>query len=235
MSEMIERVARADAVAHGLPRYFTGLPCANGHIAQRNTKNRECISCALERSARDPNKAERTRRSSQANRGARAIAEKARYWKDVASSRSYQRDYRNENIERVREKEASQREKHRERKNEYARDRYQNDRDAVREASRKWAQNNKASVAARTARRRARKLQATPEWVDHRAIASFYEKARQISIETGIPHEVDHIHPLQGENFCGLHVPWNLQILTKSENSRKKNRLLDAALSEERQ
>ena len=39
--------------------------------------------------------------------------------------------------------------------------------------------------------------------------------------------EVDHIHPLLGKNFCGLHVPWNLQYLPKLENRVKGRKLLE--------
>lgn len=37
---------------------------------------------------------------------------------------------------------------------------------------------------------------------------------------------VDHIEPLQGANSCGLHVPWNLQLMSFRENSAKGNKLV---------
>jgi len=53
-----------------------------------------------------------------------------------------------------------------------------------------------------------------------------YLKRDFISELTGIKHHVDHIHPLIHPDFCGLHVPWNLQILTESENCKKSNKLI---------
>ena len=54
-------------------------------------------------------------------------------------------------------------------------------------------------------------------------ITAVYDKARTLTEETGVPHEVDHIVPLQGVNISGLHVPWNLQVLTREENRKKSN------------
>jgi len=68
-----------------------------------------------------------------------------------------------------------------------------------------------------------RKKRATPSWVNKNDFEAIYDKARKLSEQTGINHEVDHIIPLKGELVCGLHVPENLQIITECENGKKFN------------
>lgn len=72
--------------------------------------------------------------------------------------------------------------------------------------------------------RQKRIKKATPAWTDLTAIKQFYIEAQQLTKETGIPHEVDHIIPIQGKLVSGLHVPANLQILTEKQNQTKNAR-----------
>lgn len=92
-----------------------------------------------------------------------------------------------------------------------------------------WRINNPEKSAIHSSKRRAAKLNATPSWLtkeDVFKIESFYLERKRLEKETGILHHVDHIIPLQGENVCGLHVPWNLQVIPASENISKSNKLL---------
>lgn len=90
-----------------------------------------------------------------------------------------------------------------------------------------WARNNKHIINSIIAKRSAAKKRAIPSWADHEAMRAVYAQAAWLTETTGVRHEVDHIYPLQGESVCGLHCEANLQILTKTENIRKSNRMPD--------
>jgi len=85
----------------------------------------------------------------------------------------------------------------------------------------------KPQRAAKEARRRSAKLKATPPWItEHHLeqIKQFYWHSDDLRKVTGCEYHVDHIVPLKGKNVCGLHVPWNLQILPSDINLQKSNK-----------
>jgi len=92
----------------------------------------------------------------------------------------------------------------------------------------RWAKENPGKINAKNARRHAQKLQSTPKWLTKdqlKKIEEYYVLAKELQWLSEEPLEVDHILPIQGENVCGLHVPWNLQILPKSMNISKSNKI----------
>jgi hypothetical protein len=98
-----------------------------------------------------------------------------------------------------------------------------------RKYNKSYRKSNLARMAAKSAKRRAIKLQATPIWLTEqhvKEIEEFYKQSQLLKSITGEEHHVDHIIPLQGKNVCGLHVPWNLQVITAKENLSKYNKIL---------
>ena len=89
-----------------------------------------------------------------------------------------------------------------------------------------WRQENPEKSGAQRSRRRAAKAKASPPWIDdllNMQINWYYAAARIMNETSGVLHHVDHIHPLKGENFSGLHVPWNLRCIKAEDNSKKRN------------
>jgi 5-methylcytosine-specific restriction endonuclease McrA len=81
-----------------------------------------------------------------------------------------------------------------------------------------------------TSLRRRRFRDATPPWLSRKQkleIRQLYQIAITMSRTTGEQYVVDHIMPIQGEDVCGLHVPWNLRVITQEENLAKSNKLVD--------
>ena len=102
---------------------------------------------------------------------------------------------------------------------------YQDNKEQHLENSKEWYAENKHRKLATTNAREERCRSATPSWVRNADLQAVYFKAQQLTEQTGIPHEVDHIVPVTHDLICGLNVPVNLQILTREENRRKANRI----------
>ena len=87
-----------------------------------------------------------------------------------------------------------------------------------------YRQENKWRWAAARAERRVLESMAQPAWADRQAIAAVYAEAKRKCFTLGIPYEVDHLWPLKGKGFCGLHVHWNLRAIPKLQNRKKHNK-----------
>lgn len=93
-----------------------------------------------------------------------------------------------------------------------------------------WKVNNKLQVLADNKVRRRKHRQATPPWLTRKQkseIRHLYEIAITMTKTTGEQYVVDHIVPLRSEVVCGLHVPWNLRVITQEENLIKSNKHID--------
>lgn len=102
-----------------------------------------------------------------------------------------------------------------------------NNREAASAACKRWRSKNGAVVAAACIRRQKRLKNSAPDWLTSEQLDYMnymYSLARELTSLNGEPYHVDHIMPLRGENICGLHVPWNLQILPSDLNIKKGNK-----------
>jgi hypothetical protein len=75
--------------------------------------------------------------------------------------------------------------------------------------------------------RKRRHREATPPWVTAEqkiAMRHIYLEAQKLTKLTGVRYVVDHEVPLINDSVCGLHVPWNLRVITQEENLIKSNK-----------
>lgn len=156
---------------------------------------------------------------------------------------AYQKAYRKTNRKKLLAQMRAWREANRERHRAQSRIWYEVNRERALAKRKAWREANRQKVAAKNkiwrkanrdkrnaaeAKRHSKKLQAIPKWStkeDQRRIEGVYLAAKELAPLAGCKLEVDHIIPLQGREVCGLHVFWNLQLLTREENISKGNRL----------
>lgn len=121
-----------------------------------------------------------------------------------------------ENLNRKR-RERNLNPKIREAKRESDRRYYQQNKEKVKTAVVDYKRKNQAKVKTWTGSRKHRVKRASPPWLTKEQ----YDEMSRLYSSRKEGEQVDHIIPIKGKTVCGLHVPWNLRIITAEENQRK--------------
>ncbi len=98
--------------------------------------------------------------------------------------------------------------------------------DSINAKQRKYYRNNRQYYITKAYLRNKQVARAKPAWLteEHEFMLEEIYELRDLRSElTGVVHHVDHIVPLRGQNCCGLHVPWNLQVIPAVDNLSKSN------------
>jgi hypothetical protein len=162
------------------------------------------------------------------------------YWKDKGTptcskcySRWYRQNHREKYLAGVNKRNSTDKAKKRRRdyektqKGRIARSKYNTSlKKSV--SNKKYNQKPESKVLKRikVAERRRTKDLSRPEWLTGDLLEEYKNKIRacaEMSTEE-VKYTIDHIIPLKSDLVCGLDVPWNIQILTLSENSSKSNK-----------
>lgn len=184
-----------------------------------------CTKCKGEKELTEFQKCRRNKNSLKAVcRGCVKIRAAEWYSKNKVKATTTSKAYREANKEKTKVRHAKYRAENKDKEAARHKKYSVENKEKVNAIGRKWSHNNPAKMNAKNAKRRATKLQATPEWADLDHIKRTYEWAKVMEERTGRKIHVDHIVPLQGENVCGLHCEANLQLMFAEDNMSKGNK-----------
>lgn len=233
---MVARGAKWAAKAAGLKTYLSDQPCPRGHLSERRVTNSKCMECeAIDRRERTPEQRERRnelwRQYYRANpepfRERSAALRRKLQDEEPEKLRAALAEWHLKNPEKSRAIRLKTITKNREAIIARKREAYRRDPQKHLERNKAWQQQNRHKTRLYTKKNCKGRKHATPPWLTKEQwheIKQFYWLAQDCSIVTGERYWVDHIVPLRGKTVCGLHVPWNLQVLPREVNQRKSNR-----------
>lgn len=119
-----------------------------------------------------------------------------------------------------RQKYAKNPERYKEKYHQY----YQDHKEAISKVKNQYYQENKHDWYLINKAKRAKMYPTSLYKLHKEAIKAIYVECRRRCKSEGSVYEVDHIYPIEHPDFCGLHVPWNMQIIPVEENRKKFNK-----------
>jgi len=222
-------ISKSDAKEQGLKRFFTGLPCSKGHIAERTVSRNDCVECL------------NIRKVKWARANSESSNEKSRVWYRDNKEHAYatRLKWREENKEKFKADIKKYQILHKDRLYAMSLIWRANNPDKVKESHDKstarnkeailrrgaeWRKRNRDKVNAKKKYRESRKQNATPAWADAFLMREIYHLAKLRNEICGGEWHVDHIVPLNSKLVCGLHCEANLNAIPAAINRMKSNR-----------
>lgn len=142
--------------------------------------------------------------------------------------RLYKKEYYKTNVDEIKIKQSVRNKSNSTKIREYKLNYYKTNKKNILYKSKQYKKANSSTYNSQSALRKANKLNATISGYDNEA-REIYRDAAESQWLSESRLEVHHIIPLQAHNnkICGLHVPWNLIILTKENHLKAHEGLRD--------
>lgn len=187
------------------------------------TLTKTCTKCGEEKEVTEFHKC------SKVKSGYRSCCKKCRKMYQTLSKekiKQYGKGYREKRRDTILKKKREYYENNKDTLLERQKEYYEYNKQLIRATRKKYVENNRAKVNHNAKLYKLRKRNAAPSWLSGPQLAHIkrtYKLREIVSEVTGMTYHVDHIVPLQGENVCGLHVPWNLVVIPAIDNISKSN------------
>lgn len=212
----MEKISRKEALALGLKRYFTGVECSSGHIAERFCSSYACVVCA--RSLGD--------RWAKSNPEAIKSICKKTYIKNAEKKREYSKKWKLNNPEMVKLTSQKYRDNNRGKIKEYDARKWAKNSKELYAKNRVWRYANPEVARSYDVVRERRKSKKSPV-ADEEFSKFVFKEAASAAVRRekmyGFKWQVDHMIPL---SKGGFHSWENIQVIPERLNRMKHSSMI---------